>query len=65
MAQTTDHPPTSSTSSQPSAWLATADQKFDWTRLLDPGTRSLVTTGLEIGDRAIRTINIVSPQAGA
>jgi hypothetical protein len=60
MAQTT-HPPTS----RPRAGLETAAQDFDWTRQLDLDVRSLVTTWLEIGDRAIRNINIVSPRAGA
>jgi hypothetical protein len=43
--------------------LATADQRFDWTRGHDPAIRSLLTTWLEIGERAIRTINIVPARA--
>jgi hypothetical protein len=60
MTQTTD-PPADSTTTRPSVWLETADQKFNWTRPLDPGMRGLLTTGLEIGERAMCTINIVSP----
>ncbi|MFB4294834.1 hypothetical protein ACBI99_44895 [Nonomuraea sp. ATR24] len=39
--------------------LASAVQDFDWTRRLDPNVRGLVTTWLEIGERAIRTVSIV------
>jgi hypothetical protein len=53
------------TNPPPSSALETAVQDFDWTRKLDTDVRGLVTTWLEISDRAIRTINIVSPQAGA
>jgi hypothetical protein len=63
MTQTTD-PPADSTITRPRAWLETAAQDFDWTRQLDPDVRGLVTTWLEIGDRAIRTINIVAPAGG-
>ncbi len=44
--------------------LATAAQDFDWTRKLDTDVRGLVTTWLEIGDRAIRNISIVPARTG-
>lgn len=44
--------------------LSTAVQSFDWTRRLDSDVRDLVTTWLEIGDRAFRHVSIVAPSAG-
>lgn len=45
--------------------LSTAAPSFDWTRRLNPRVRSLVTTWLEIGDRAFRTGTIVGLTGGA
>ncbi|WP_327587077.1 hypothetical protein OHA25_08700 [Nonomuraea sp. NBC_00507] len=63
MINSTD-PPISSASPDQRNALATAVQDFDWTRRLSPDVRSLVTTWLEIGDRAMCTISIVPPATG-
>ncbi|MFF0867662.1 hypothetical protein ACFYUV_38275 [Nonomuraea sp. NPDC003560] len=59
MTHSTDPP--AGTARRDARQLATAGQSFDWTRRLDVPVRDLVTTWLEIGDRAIRHVSIVTP----
>lgn len=65
MTHSTDPPISSATGEQRGGGMETADQCFDWTRRLDSPVRGLVTTWLEIGDRAIRTVNIIRPATEA
>jgi hypothetical protein len=60
MTHTTDPPISSATDDQRST-LGTAVQSYNWTRRVTPGVRDFLTTWLEIGDRAIRHVNIPAP----
>ncbi|MCK2214250.1 hypothetical protein MF672_010675 [Actinomadura sp. ATCC 31491] len=60
MTNPTDPPPPVA-----GATLATAAPDFDWTRQLRPDVRGLVTTWMEIGERAIRHVSIVPQTTGA
>lgn len=44
--------------------LASADQSFDWTRQYRPDIRALLTTALEIGDRAFRWVRPIVSMTG-
>lgn len=64
MTHSTDPPISSATGEQDGIPLATADPCFDWTRRLNNlnnvEIRGLLTTWLEVGDRAIRYVSIVA-----